>query len=204
MRAVGTPRSARRGPGVTPTLYAEMSLLRNSLLNAMREEAPVNKNPNAKNHGALRASLRAGPWETDGVHWRSVFSADEHIKYVLRGTKAHVIAAKPGGVLAFTSSGPGVSGGLQAISYLSAGGVPGRLGRRGGPSIAAAPDIYAKELGGGGTVFVTAVNHPGTAANDFVSRAVARSLVIGTPGLTKRVRQAMVDDIIQLIQENIA
>ena len=106
VRAIGSNPSSRRGPGVTPTLFAEMSLLRNSLLVAMREEAPVNKNPQAKNRGALRASLRARPWVTDGVHWRSVFSAAEHISYVLHGTRPHRIEAKPGGVLAFTGPAP--------------------------------------------------------------------------------------------------
>src|SRR5258708_5606942 len=201
MRAVGTARSARRGPGVTPTLYAEMSLLRNSLLNAMREEAPVNKDPNAKNRGALRASLRAGPWETDGTHWRSVFSAAEHIRYVLHGTRPHRIEAKPGGALAFTWSGPGVSAGLPALSHIGAGGIVGTLGRRGGTSLVAAPPMSVKALADGSLVLVQAVNHPGTQANDFVSRAVVRTLVVGTPGFTKRVRQALADDVLQLIQE---
>ena len=47
IRAVGSNRASRSGPGVTPTLYNEMSLLRNSLLQNMIEEAPVNKNPQA-------------------------------------------------------------------------------------------------------------------------------------------------------------
>jgi hypothetical protein len=207
MRAVGTPRSARRGPGVTPTLYNEMSLLRNSLLNAMREEAPVNKNPQAKNRGALRASLRAGPWQTDGVHWRSVFTANEYIKYVLKGTRPHRIEAKAGGVLAFSWSGPllgpggtaGFSGTLRAISYSGLGGAAGMLGRRGGPSISAVPAGYSPLKGG--LTFARAVNHPGTRANNFVARAVARTLVVGTPGFTRRVKQAIEDDLIQLIQE---
>jgi hypothetical protein len=208
MRAVGSSRSSRRGPGVTPTLYAEIALLRNSLLNAMREEAPVNKNPNAPNRGALRASLRAGPLETDGEHWRSVFTAAEHIRYVINATRPHRIEAKAGGVLAFTWSGPlvpggtaGFSGTLRAISYSGLGGVAGMLGRRGGASLAKVPAGYSPLKGG--LTFAHAVNHPGTRANDFVSRAVARTLVVGVPGFTQRVQQAIADDIIQLIQEAI-
>jgi hypothetical protein len=185
-----------------------MSLLRASLLNAMREEAPVNKNPNAKNRGALRASLRAGPWETDGVHWRSVFTAAEHVLYVINDTKAHRIEAKAGGVLAFQWSGPllpggtaGFSGTLKAISYSGRGGAAGMLGRRGGASIASVPAGYSPLKGG--LTFAHAVNHPGTRANNFVQRAVARTFAVGTPGFTKRVQQAIADDILQLIQEGV-
>ncbi|MFI5281749.1 MAG: hypothetical protein ACHQ0J_01300 [Candidatus Dormibacterales bacterium] len=199
MRAVGTSRAARRGPGVTPTLYAEMSLLRNSLLNAMREEAPVNKNPQAKNRGALRASLRAGPWETDGVHWRSVFTAAEYIKYVIKDTKPHRISAKPGGVLAFNWSGiGGLSANFMGVSHQSTGGAFGRLGRRGGPALHSAPAGIVSLKGG--MFFLRFVKHPGTKANNFVERALARTLVAGIPGFTQRVQQAMDDDIIQLIQ----
>lgn len=208
IRAIGSSPSSRRGPGVTPTLYTQMSLLRNSLLNAMREEAPVNKNPTAKNRGALRNSIRASPWMTNGTIWRTEFSALEYVKYVLHGTKAHRIDAKPGGVLAFQwDVRPGFSASasswLKPISYAGLGGAVGMLGRRGGPSIFAAPNIYAKELGGG-TVFVRSVQHPGTAANDFAARAVERTFVAGTPGLTKAVQQAIDDDLLELVMVSAA
>jgi hypothetical protein len=203
MRAVGTPRSARRGPGVTPTLYNEMSLLRNSLLNAMREEAPVNKNPDAKNRGALRASLRAGPWETDGKHWRTVFTANSYIKFVLKDTRPHLIEAKPGGVLAFNWSGKaGESFKVPAISHVSIGAITGTLGRRGGPSIRSAPAGHVELRGN--TIFLTVVHHPGTKANDFVERALVRTMVAGVPGFTQRVKQAIDDELIQLIQGAVA
>ena len=197
IRAIGTSPSSRRGPGVTPTLYAEMSLLRNSLLNAMREEAPVNKNPNAKNRGALRKSIKASPWMTNGVIWRTEFSALEYIKYVIHGTRPHKIQAKAGGVLAFNWAGPGVSSGLPAISHLSSGGVAGALGRRGGSSIFRAPAGHVELRGD--TMFLTFVNHPGTKANNFVERALTRTMVLGVPGFTRRVRQAIEDDLIQLV-----
>jgi hypothetical protein len=199
VRAIGSSPSSRRGPGVTPTLYAEMSLLRNSLVNAMREEAPVNKNPSAPNRGALRKSIKASAWMTDGTRWRTEFSALEYVNYVIHGTKAHLIAAKPGGVLAFVASGkPGLSGSLQAISYASLGGAPGKLGRRGGPSIFKVPAGYS--VLAGGLSFARVVHHPGTQANDFVTRAVERTMNAGIPGFTKRVQQAMDDDILQLVR----
>lgn len=166
----------------------------------MREEAPVNKNPNAKNRGALRASLRAGPLETDGEHWRAVYTAAEHIRYVLNATRPHRIEAKAGGVLVFQANGqPGLSGSLAAISYSGLGLAAGRLGRRGGASIAKVQAGYSPLKGG--LTFARAVQHPGTKANDFVTRAVTRTLVAGVPGFTQRVQQAIADDIIQLIQE---
>jgi hypothetical protein len=200
IRAVGSNRASRSGPGVTPTLYNEMSLLRNSLLQNMREEAPVNKNPDAKNRGALRRSLRAGPWQTDGVHWRSVFTALDYIKFVIHDTAPHRIEAKPGGVLAFSWSGrSGESGALAAVSHLSSGGLVGSLGRRGGPSLMRAPAGHTELRGG--MLFLTFVNHPGTKANNFVERAVRRTMVAGMPGFTRRVSQAITDDIIQLLPE---
>src|ERR1051326_4467981 len=127
VRAIGTPRIARRGGMVTPTLYAEMSLLRNTLLQNMREDAPVNKNPSAPNRGALRKSLRASPWLTNGHIWRTEFSALEYIKYVIHGTRPHRIEAKAGGVLAIP--GPiGVSSGLRPLTYSGLGGLPGQPG----------------------------------------------------------------------------
>src|SRR5579859_622227 len=156
VRAIGSPRGARRGPGVTPTLYAEMSLLRNTLLQNMREEAPVNKNPNAPNRGALRKSLRAGPWLTNGHIWRAEYSALDYIKFVIHDTRPHRITAKAGGVLAI--QGPiGVSSGLKPLTYT---GVAGKLGRKGGPSIFSAPRGYAQLRGD--VIFLSFVNHPGT------------------------------------------
>jgi hypothetical protein len=198
MRAIGTQPASRRGPGVSPTLYTEMSLLRNTLLNAMREQAPVNKNPSAKNRGALRRSLRASPWLTDGIHWRSEFSALDYIKFVIHDTRPHIIHAKPGGVLAFNWSGrAGESVKLPAISHLSTGGNAGALGRRGGPSIFQAPAGHVQLQGD--MVFLTIVHHPGTKANNFVERAVNATLVVGMPGFTRRVQQAMEDGLIQLM-----
>ena len=198
MRAIGSSPASRRGPGVTPTLYNEMSLLRNSLLQNMREEAPVNKNPQAKNRGALRASLRASPWQTDGKTWRSEFTALEYIRYVLAGTRPHLISAKPGGVLAFSWSGrSGLSGSLGAISHASLGLVAGKLGRRGGPSIFSVPGGHSALRGD--TTFLRFVHHPGTKANDFVARALDETLVVGTPGFTSRVQQAITDDLLQLV-----
>lgn len=198
MRAIGSSRASRRGPGVTPTLYNEMSLLRNSLLQNMREEAPVNKSPNAKNRGALRASLRASPWMTNGAQWRTEFSALDYIRYVIHDTKPHRIEAKAGGVLAFSWSGrSGASGALSAISHLSSGGAAFTLGRRGGSALHSAPAGHVELRGG--TIFLTFVNHPGTKANNFVQRAVERTMVAGVPGFTKRVQQAIEDDIIQLM-----
>jgi hypothetical protein len=203
VRAIGSNPSSRRGPGVTPTLYAEMSLLRNSLLNAMREEAPVNKNPQAKNRGALRKSIKASPWITDGVHWVTEFSALDYVNYVIHGTKPHRIEAKAGGVLVFQWNGqPGLSGSLAAISHTSTGGAPGTLGRRGGPSIFKVPAGH--DVLKGGLTFAHAVNHPGTQANDFVTRAVERTMEAGIPGFTKRVQQAMDDDIVQLVMVKVA
>jgi hypothetical protein len=197
MRAIGSSRAARSGPGVTPSLYAEMSLLRNTLLQNMREEAPVNKNPQAPNRGALRASLRAGPWETDGIHWRSVFTAADYIKYVIKDTRPHLIQAKAGGVLAFSWSGAGVSGSLPAISHVSAG-IAGALGRRGGPALHSAPAGHIQLRGS--TMFMTFVHHPGTKANDFVTRAVEKTMVAGMPGFTRRVQSAIESELIQLIE----
>lgn len=203
VRAIGTRPSSRRGPGVTPALYAEMSLLRNTLLEKMREEAPVNKNPNAKNRGALRRSLRASPWETDGRIWRTSFSAVDYIKYVIHETKPHLISAKPGSVLAFQWDVRGnfhasASTWLRPISYAARGGAPGRLGRVGGTSIFKAPAGYAA-IGAGGTVFLTFVHHPGTQANDFVTRARDRTFAEELPGMTSRLKQALEDEIIQLV-----
>jgi hypothetical protein len=198
MRAIGSHPASRRGPGVTPTLYQEMSLLRNSLLNAMREEAPVNKNPNAPNRGALRKSIKASPWMTDGVHWRTEFTALEYILYVIHGTKPHRIEAKAGGVLVFQrGGGPGLSGTLAPISYSALGGAAGKLGRRGGASIFKVPAGYSVLKGG--LTFARAVEHPGTQANNFVERAVDRTMRQGTPGLTMRVQRALDDDILQLV-----
>lgn len=222
MRAIGSSRSSRGGPGVAPRLYTEMTLLRNSLLTAMREEAPVNKSPNAKNRGALRASLRAGPLETDGTHWRVSFTAADYIKYVIHDTKPHRIEPKqPGGVLAFQWSGAGgSSSSMPSLSFRDTAGLlrtirgnvgamvtgqgavntgSGRLGIRGGSSIFEAPRAHSELRGG--TIFLTFVNHPGTTANDFVSRAVARTMQAGTPGFTKRIQQAINDEILQLITE---
>lgn len=198
MRAIGSQPSSRRGPGVTPTLYTEMSLLRNSLLSNMREEAPVNKNPSAKNRGALRASLRASPWATDGRTWRTEFSALEYIKYVIHDTKPHRIEAKAGGVLAFNWNGQGgFSVTLPAISHLSSGGLAGALGHVGGISIFAAPAGHSELRGG--MVFLRFVNHPGTKANNFVQRALDITMVAGVPGFTRRVQQAIEDDLLQLV-----
>ena len=198
MRAIGSQPAARRGPGVTPTLYQEMSLLRNSLLNAMREEAPVNKNPSAKNRGALRRSIKASPWMTDGQHWRTEFSALEYILYVIRDTKPHRIDARPGGVLVFQWNGRrGLSGSLKAISYSSLGGAIGKLGRQGGASIFKVPAGYSPLKGG--LTYAHSVMHPGTKANNFVQRALNRTMVAGTPGLTVRVQRALDDDLLQLI-----
>ncbi|HEV2036886.1 MAG TPA: hypothetical protein VGU71_22270 [Candidatus Dormibacteraeota bacterium] len=197
VRAIGSRPSSRRGPGVTPTLYNEMSLLRNSLLSNMREEAPVNKNPSAPNRGALRKSIRASPWMTNGTIWRTEFTALEYIRYVIHGTRPHRIEAKPGGVLAFSWSGAGVSGSLPPISHLTSG-MLGRLGRRGGTSIFSVPPGHV-ELRGGTLFLRFAVNHPGTQANNFVQRAVDRTMRLGTPGFTKRVQQAIEDDLLQLV-----
>jgi hypothetical protein len=198
VRAIGTKPSSRRGPGVTPTLYSEMSLLRASLLNNMREEAPVNKNPQAKNRGALRKSIRATPWETNGTIWRTEFTALDYINFVIRDTKPHEIHAKPGGVLAFNWSGvAGASGALPAISHLSSGGIAGKLGRSGGPSIFKAPLGHLQLRGD--TMFLSFVHHPGTRANNFVERAVLKTMALGVPGFTKRVQQALEDDLIQLM-----
>jgi len=195
VRAIGTPRGARRGPGVTPTLYAEMSLLRNTLLQNMREEAPVNKNPSAKNRGALRNSLRAGPWLTNGRIWRTEFSALEYIKYVIHDTKPHRIEAKPGKVLAI--SGPiGVSSSLKPLTYSSLGGIAGKLGRKGGPSIMAAPRGYSQLRGD--VTFLMFVNHPGTKANDFVSRAYKKTMATNLPGFSRSLKSAIEGDLISL------
>lgn len=197
IRAIGSRPSSRRGPGVTPTLYTEMSLLRNSLVQNMREEAPVNKNPSAPNRGALRKSIKASPWMTNGTIWRTEFSALEYIKYVIGGTRAHVIQAKPGGVLAFSWSGAGASGALSPISHLSAGGLVATLGRRGGTSIFKVPAGYSELRGG--QIFLRIVHHPGTQPNNFVQRAVQRTMVMGVPGFTKRVQQAIEDDLLELV-----
>lgn len=195
MRAIGSHRGARGGVGVTPALYAEMSLLRNTLLQNMREEAPVNKNPNAKNRGALRKSLRASPWMTDGKHWVTEFSALDYIKYVIHDTKPHVIRARAGGVLAIP--GPiGVSGGLAPLSYRSLGGAEGKLGRKGGPSILRAPRGYSELRGD--TIFLTFIHHPGTRANNFVARAYEKTMAANLPRLTKNLRTAMESDLISL------
>ena len=196
VRAIGISRSARSGPGVTPALYEEMSLLRNTLLNAMREEAPVNKNPNAPNRGALRKSIKASPWETNGTFWRTQFSALDYIHFVIHGTKPHIISAKPGGVLAFEWSGrAGDSVKLPAISHISSGGVAGRLGRRGGPSIFNAPAGHVELRGD--AMFLTFVHHPGTQANNFVERALLKTFVEQMPGFTRRVREAIEDELLQ-------
>lgn len=210
VRAIGSRPSSRRGPGVTPTLYNEMSLLRNSLVQNMREEAPVNKNPSAPNRGALRKSIKASPWMTNGTVWRTEFTALEYIRYVIGGTRPHRIEAKPGGVLAFSWSGhSGASSALHPISYLTAAmagslsaPVAGMLGHRGGPSIFKAPAGYS--ILTGGLTFAHAVNHPGTQANNFVERAVRRTMVFGVPGFTKRVQQAIEDDLLQLVMTGVA
>lgn len=195
MRAIGTPRSERGGLGVTPQLYEEMSLIRNTLLENMREEAPVNKNPNAPNRGALRKSIKASPWVTNGSIWRTDFSALDYIQYVIHGTKPHEIRPrKPGGVLAIR--GPiGVSSSLPAISHLSSGGKPMTLGRRGGPSIFSAPPGHPELRGD--TIFLNVVHHPGTQANNFVERAMLKTFVETMPGFTERVKQAIEDEVIQ-------
>lgn len=192
VRAIGTPRGIRRGPGVTPTLYAEMSLLRNTLLQNMREDAPVNKNPSAPNRGALRKSLRASPWLTNGRIWVTQFSALDYIRYVIHDTRPHRIAAKAGGVLAIP--GPiGVSSGLKPLTYH---GIAGKLGRKGGPSILRAPKGYSQLRGG--MVFLSFVNHPGTKANNFVARAYAKTMAANLPSFSRNLRAAMESDLISL------
>lgn len=190
MRAVN--RRSARGLGVTPTLFAQMALFRNTLLQNMREEAPVNKNPQAKNRGALRKSLRAETL-TDGRRFVFRYSALEYVKFVIHGTRPHRIEAKPGGVLAIP--GPiGVSSGLPPISYLSRGGAPGKLGRKGGPSIFRAPGGYAALRGG--VVFLAFVNHPGTQPNNFAQRAYEKTLAANLPSFTKSLREAIAADLI--------
>jgi hypothetical protein len=197
VRAIGSRPSSRRGPGVTPTLYSELGRFRNSLLQNMREEAPVNKNPQAPNRGALRKSLRASPWMTNGKVWRTEFSALDYIRYVINDTRPHEIQARAGGVLAFNWSGTGgVSTKFFPISHLSEGGIAGRLGRRGGPSIFAAPAGHAELIGG--KVFLRFVHHPGTKANNFVERAVDRTWRDTSPVMSAALKRAIEDDLLEM------
>ena len=195
VRAVRSTRSTRGAiGGVSVQLFHEMQLLTNSLTQNLREEAPVNKSPNAKNRGALRASIRAS-LQTNGSQWRISFSANDYVKYVINKTRPHRITAKPGHVLAFNWNGQrGVSRRLAPISHSGLGLSAGSLGRRGGPSILRAPAGHAALKGG--MVFVHFVKHPGTKANDFVSRAVDKTMQVGTPGFTARVQAAIANDIL--------
>lgn len=194
--SIGSSRGSRGAAGgVAPAMFHEMNLLLNSFVQNLREEAPVNKSPNAKNRGALRKSIR-GELQTNGSQWRIVFKANDYVKYVVNKTRPHEIRPKrPGGVLVFSWNGQvGLSASLPPISHAGLGGVAGPLGRRGGPSILRAPAARTELRAG--KVFLQVVHHPGTEANDFVARAYDKTMRAGTPGFTKRIQEAIASDIL--------
>jgi hypothetical protein len=87
-------------PGSTSSLstYAILLSFCQKLNRRMRMECPVNKNPHAKNRGALRESLEVRPLAVGEGDTAIGFYALDYVEWVLSGTHPHVIEPRSGSV----------------------------------------------------------------------------------------------------------
>lgn len=185
--ALRTKKVERRGPGVTPTIFSEMTAARHALTVSLRENCPVNKNPQAKNRGALRLSIRSGPLEHNGKTWRVQFFALDYIYYVINDTKPHVIKPKDKKALAFSWAGGSAT--TSPLSFRAGGGAVGGLSSRFRLPAGEAALV-------GGRIVLRMVHHPGTKANNFVERAREEAASSFPARAMARIGDAMLSELI--------
>jgi hypothetical protein len=163
----------------------------------MKEFVPVNKNPRAKERGALRASMvMVILGESDGAV--ATWAALDYVFAVIDGAKPHAIYPKAGKALSFewdasqSSHGPfshSLGTPVPSAPRISARGLPAgfTFSAAGAAARAAATprnQLYLHNQAGkatkvsrvAGKVAFAHVNHPGNKANDFIQLALDGSV----------------------------
>lgn len=92
-----------------------VNAFKDSLVRAMKEEAPINKDPAATSRGGLRTSIQGRVVGNQEDGYAIEFTANDYVQYVLNGTRPHIIRPVNKKALAFqwhtgTFRGPGHAG----------------------------------------------------------------------------------------------
>lgn len=80
---------------------AVIRAFRDALVRALKENAPINKDPAAKTRGGLRTSIVGNLTGNEVDGYALEFSANAYVQYVLAGTRPHIITPSNKRALAF-------------------------------------------------------------------------------------------------------
>lgn len=144
-----------------------------ALERAVKENAPINKNPSRPSKGGrarLQVTVKGGGQDED---ISVTISGPDYFKYVMAGTSPHTIKPRTAKVLAFpwnvAARITGVPGGLRRASRMPIFGYAGKAGDL--RSLVRRSDLLKTST----QAFFSSVNHPGSSANDFIPPAIAQT-----------------------------